>query len=1071
MSASSTAHSNPPRRKRNRRSGCPNQQSLYVRVWNTKRDILDEPVLKKLLYQCDTDIKEKEIVVYKEKNTHYGKITFCTHSEAKIVVQKLQGHKMFQVRYWRTSDAPSSEIYPVVSNTSSSKVEHISGKCKSPSSELGQVECVGPKRKTKCAPLHSEAAAIVNVQLPRERLMEGFTPSAKQADAKCIPQKAELVDKGNVVDELSPWLEIYIKQRINFKDESVGCLMVKTAHLQKQKSIAGIKLTVEKNGQYKGYCVEGRPQAVKEMVENVSQYFKCLMENEKEIAYSQVVFSSSYNPVCSAKKIAEWKKNLIHRFMVSSSFSLVSDEQPDDTTISQAFLRVSQDHVVTVKIVVGSLNAQKTDAIVIPTGATMAENIYPIEFPNLHKQFFQADICGSLCNSQKLSKLGDAGILESGKLPCSYIIHIIYPKHNFNYSGSFNPLVITNSLSIASEKRMGSISFPEISSQMVQPLITSLKSLSPISTIHTVSIVVGSKQQACLYIEVLKNVVISNSVPRNPVPLALASHSEEFVWSWRDDSGAFVPYSKKDTDLLNQAYRSDPYSKCNLDIDHVHYCIDFNSMFQRNLSSFYKREVIKDARIASEQSVVWKYCDDFGHFSSYRLEDSIQIESMYQLGETSRPLSIGLQRYCFDFNAMKQVNIFSNFSRMITRDVKSENASHLVFLRDNEVIINLKGPSQNMPIAKIHIQDQLKEQLSSKDIPLPTPLPSVLQRKLEIVARKHSSVKCEVIEQGATLPQVLQVEGKESLVQNALTELQGVIISYNPAGPKPSINNHYPKEWEPMEDGEQCKFVLLSTTSREFVLVQNKFMKTMEGHQVLHIQRVQNRWTWNKYSQTKCRMHEKNNGSVNEKELFHGSRQTVAKSICESEDGFDMRYSRKGMWGVANYFAENAQYSDTYAYYDNVHGYNEMMLAKVLTGDSFFSEPDNTLKMPPMKSFPVKYDSVNGLAYNCEVYMTYCNENSYPAYIIKYRVTGACGYTPIQPNLPPAIKNSNIQPPLAPPVPSTPQLQPPPTRPLRPAPPPPTPHAPPPQPTPNAPPPPTPAAQTPSSPPKSCTIS
>ena len=40
---------------------------------------------------------------------------------------------------------------------------------------------------------------------------------------------------------------------------------------------------------------------------------------------------------------------------------------------------------------------------------------------------------------------------------------------------------------------MGSICFPEVSTDMVPSLMTSLQSLSPTSAIHTASIVVGSK--------------------------------------------------------------------------------------------------------------------------------------------------------------------------------------------------------------------------------------------------------------------------------------------------------------------------------------------------------------------------------------------------------------------------------------------------------------------------------------------------------------------------------------------------------------------------------------------------
>ena len=47
-----------------------------------------------------------------------------------------------------------------------------------------------------------------------------------------------------------------------------------------------------------------------------------------------------------------------------------------------------------------------------------------------------------------------------------------------------------------------------------------------------------------------------------------------------------------------------------------------------------------------------------------------------------------------------------------------------------------------------------------------------------------------------------------------------------------------------------------------------------------------------------------------------------------------MRFSAKGMWGEANYFAVNASYSNSYAHSNGIAGQRQMFLAKVLTGDS-----------------------------------------------------------------------------------------------------------------------------------------
>ena len=105
-----------------------------------------------------------------------------------------------------------------------------------------------------------------------------------------------------------------------------------------------------------------------------------------------------------------------------------------------------------------------------------------------------------------------------------------------------------------------------------------------------------------------------------------------------------------------------------------------------------------------------------------------------------------------------------------------------------------------------------------------------------------------------------------------------------PSGPQLAVSNEYPRNWKPMADTEQSKLVVLSATSREFSIVSDKFMKTMAGHKVLQIRRVQNKWIWRNYSHTKHMMHEKNDGRVNEKDLFHGSRQTVAESVNQKMD-------------------------------------------------------------------------------------------------------------------------------------------------------------------------------------------
>ena len=50
------------------------------------------------------------------------------------------------------------------------------------------------------------------------------------------------------------------------------------------------------------------------------------------------------------------------------------------------------------------------------------------------------------------------------------------------------------------------------------------------------------------------------------------------------------------------------------------------------------------------------------------------------------------------------------------------------------------------------------------------------------------------------------------------------------------------------------------------------------------------------------------------KHLFHGTRSTDPTMIYKSEDGLDIRFSNAGAYGTGVYFADNSQYSATYAF-------------------------------------------------------------------------------------------------------------------------------------------------------------
>ena len=83
------------------------------------------------------------------------------------------------------------------------------------------------------------------------------------------------------------------------------------------------------------------------------------------------------------------------------------------------------------------------------------------------------------------------------------------------------------------------------------------------------------------------------------------------------------------------------------------------------------------------------------------------------------------------------------------------------------------------------------------------------------------------------------------------------------------------------------------------------------------------------------------------KHLFHGTRQTDPELIFGSEDGLDIRFSNAGAYGTGVYFANNSQYSSTYAYAKK-NGEMQMFMALVLVGDSVCMSPGQ-YRLPPLK--------------------------------------------------------------------------------------------------------------------------
>ena len=223
---------------------------------------------------------------------------------------------------------------------------------------------------------------------------------------------------------------------------------------------------------------------------------------------------------------------------------------------------------------------------------------------------------------------------------------------------------------------------------------------------------------------------------------------------------------------------------------------------------------------------------------------------------------------------------------------------------------------------------------------------------------------------------------------------------------KDTIKN-YPSSWKNIDNlsyqTSKYNTVAIDLMSDEAVDIKLRMKQSIDDIVIHQIERVQNIVSYQKYITEKQLLKNKylhtefeeskddkliGKDNKFEKLLFHGTRKTDPLELLRSDEGFDMRFSNPGLWGTGVYFADKAKYSDKYAYCDPSDGNGEirqMFIARVLVGISYYSENNNSLKMPPYNEVTEeRYDSINGKSADTGIYIVYDNGKSYPEYLVKY---------------------------------------------------------------------------------------
>jgi len=136
----------------------------------------------------------------------------------------------------------------------------------------------------------------------------------------------------------------------------------------------------------------------------------------------------------------------------------------------------------------------------------------------------------------------------------------------------------------------------------------------------------------------------------------------------------------------------------------------------------------------------------------------------------------------------------------------------------------------------------------------------------------------------------------------------------------------YPEHWEEPEcffaGTIKSKVYKVEPQSEEYKAIATSFKETLPAAKIIRVERIQNSKLWSTFCQEDDFIREKLGKDSNIRRLFHGTGTTSPDLIySKSEEGFDSRYSKEGLWGRAIYFAERSAYSHNYSH-KNSEGYN-----------------------------------------------------------------------------------------------------------------------------------------------------
>ncbi|XP_041694060.1 protein mono-ADP-ribosyltransferase PARP12-like [Coregonus clupeaformis] len=194
-----------------------------------------------------------------------------------------------------------------------------------------------------------------------------------------------------------------------------------------------------------------------------------------------------------------------------------------------------------------------------------------------------------------------------------------------------------------------------------------------------------------------------------------------------------------------------------------------------------------------------------------------------------------------------------------------------------------------------------------------------------------------------------------------------------------------PPHWDKgvLSDSTDYKLVPLSSQIEEYQKMEKLFKHTMASSTIHSIKRIQNPSLWKVFQWQKEQMMKKNGGKpVYERNLFHGTDESIIDAICEQN--FDWRTCGVNgtPYGQGSYFARDASFSNNYIKSQS-RSQKIMFVALVLVGE--FTKGHDNYRRPPQKGTSmVLYDSCVDSQHNPSIFVVFEKHQIYPEFLIEY---------------------------------------------------------------------------------------